>query len=90
VEIPALKGYPQVRKIFHRFSTTGLWTEKRLFCKALGRFYTFTQGLFLLLSINIVLKLYVLEKATSGMAIKLNLWSVSQKQTEKAIIEKTK
>jgi hypothetical protein len=48
-------GFPQV---FHR----QLWTENRLFYKTLGRFYTFTQGLFLLLVLKQDLDLISIRK----------------------------
>ena len=48
-------GFPQV---FHNH----LWTENRLFYKRLGRFCTFAQALFLLLDLNLVLKIISIRK----------------------------
>jgi hypothetical protein len=49
------QSYPQV---FHN----GLWKENWLFYNSLGRFYTFTQALFLLLFLKMYLKVISVRK----------------------------
>ena len=51
-------GHVAFPQVFHR----ALWMENRLFYKSLGRFYTFTQALFLLLSLNYDLHLISIRK----------------------------